>query len=298
MKFSKKLTLIFFYCFSPILLSSYLNAKEISNTHQHLNKTEKILKTSLKNFNIIIPYDESYFTYSIFNKNVNFDKKTTQPDEIKYQFSFAIPILKEIYFKDYALALSYTQKSFFQLRNWKQSAPFRDTNYEPKLFLAISKKFNLPFGFKTEDFEIGYHHASNGRFNTPKNRSINRLYAKANFSKSFEDKGNLFLETQLWWRIPETYATKELPDFNEDIIDFISFGDITLGYEYKKHQVKAKAHYNIKSNKGGLELGYSYTINNYIRLYSQVFLGYGENLLDYNKKTYRFAAGLSLSDLF
>lgn len=34
------------------------------------------------------------------------------------------------------LAASYTQRSWWQLSNKKESSPFRDTNYEPQIFIG------------------------------------------------------------------------------------------------------------------------------------------------------------------
>jgi hypothetical protein len=44
------------------------------------------------------------------------------------------------------LGASYTQKSWWQLSNSKESAPFRETNYEPQLFLGFATDYSLPAG--------------------------------------------------------------------------------------------------------------------------------------------------------
>ena len=40
--------------------------------------------------------------------------------------------------------------------------------------------------------------------------------------------------------------------------------------------------YNWNTGYGGAELGLSYPITKHVRLYTQVYSGYGESLIDYN----------------
>ena len=49
---------------------------------------------------------------------------------------------------------------------------------------------------------------------------------------------------------------------------------------------------------GGAELGLSYPITKHVRLYTQVYSGYGESLIDYNFNQTRVGVGVMLNDLF
>ncbi len=277
-----------------LILSLVSSSVFADNYH---NRTERLLNTSLKDFKLIIPYDDNYVAYSVFSKNINIKPKKMQIDELKGQFSFAIPLYKGLWDKTSLLGFSHTQSSYFQARNVKESSPFRDTNYSPTIFLAWSKNFKLPLGFKTEDFEIGYQHQSNGRGRPEYTRSWDRLYARVGFSRSFAEKGDLFIGIKLWARLKVAEYVRKI-DQNPSILKYRSIGDITVGYKYKQHQFKLKGHYNPLANKGGLEIAYSYPITKWMSFYSQVFTGYGENLIDYDKMNHRFAVGLSFSDLF
>lgn len=95
------------------------------------------------------------------------------------------------------LGASYTQKSWWQLSNSKESAPFRETNYEPQLFLGFATDYQFA-GWTLRDIEMGYNHDSNGR-SDPTSRSWNRLYARL-----MAQNGNWLVEVKpgMWWATP------------------------------------------------------------------------------------------------
>ncbi|MEN1736630.1 phospholipase A, partial [Pseudomonas aeruginosa] len=54
------------------------------------------------------------------------------------------------------------------------------------------------------------------------------------------------------------------------------------GYHLGDAVLSAKGQYNWNTGYGGAELGLSYPITKHVRLYTQVYSGYGESLIDYN----------------
>jgi phospholipase A1 len=78
------------------------------------------------------------------------------------------------------LYFAYTNRSFWQLYN-ENSAPFRETNHEPEIFLLMPTDWEL-FGFKNSFINLGFVHQSNGRGGTL-SRSWNRIYASFLFEK-------------------------------------------------------------------------------------------------------------------
>ncbi len=237
----------------------------------------------------LVPYDDNYVMMTESNGNFAYPKKM-QHDEVKFQISLAVPFWRGILGKNSVLAGAYTQTSWFQMFNTKDSSPFRETNYKPQLFLAWELDYPIWHGWKMDEFESGFLHDSNGRDNSDnKSRSWNRIYGRISFSKD-----NWRIQLKPWWRIPESHSS----DDNPDIQDYMGHGDLIIDYYTETHQVHLKTHYNPRSGKGGAELSYSYPISRYVRLYAQYYGGYGESLLDYNKNIQRIGIGVSLNNVF
>lgn len=274
--------------FITALVGTTAFAQHLDHTRPYQSKTQ-VLLTKSDQFVGLLGYEENYLlgTYS----NGNFQKKDqTRRDEIKFKISLALPLWRGIFGQDSVLAASYTQKSWFQLSNVDDSSPFRESNYEPQLFVAWKTQTALPFGWTMQDIETGINHQSNGRDDQEKlSRSWNRLYARASATN-----GNWTIELKPWWRIPE----KAKKDDNPDISKYRGYMDMALGYYYQDHQFKIAGHYNPASNKGGLEASYSYPITPNIRFYTQYYTGYGESLVDYQKNIQRIGIGISLNNVF
>ena len=80
----------------------------------------------------IYPYKKNYFlpaTYT-FNNISNRDNFETS-----FQISLEKPISNDFFGLNETISIAYTQKSFWQTAS--SSAPFRETNYEPEIFMQI-----------------------------------------------------------------------------------------------------------------------------------------------------------------
>lgn len=69
--------------------------------------------------------------------------ENARKDEVKFQLSLAFPLWRGILGPNSVLGASYTQKSWWQLSNSKESSPFRETNYEPQLFLGFATDYRF-----------------------------------------------------------------------------------------------------------------------------------------------------------
>ncbi|WP_243457553.1 phospholipase A [Ottowia testudinis] len=173
------------------------------------------------------------------------------------------------------------------------SRPFRNTDHMPELIYVYPTTLQLPGGWLWRYTGAGIAHQSNGQ-SDPLSRSWNRAYLMAGFEK--DDRFSV--QMRLWKRLPES-AEK---DNNPDLIRYLGRGDITLGWDIdKKNSLRATYTGFNKRGSGRLEwtrslgdgLGNSFSG---LRLYTSLFHGYGDSLLDYNFKRTVFSIGLSLVD--
>ena len=97
----------------------------------------------------LYPYDTNYLIYtqtSDLNKEAiaSYDwAENARKDEVKFQLSLAFPLWRGILGPNSVLGASYTQKSWWQLSNSEESSPFRETNYEPQLFLGFATDYRF-----------------------------------------------------------------------------------------------------------------------------------------------------------
>jgi len=219
--------------------------------------------------------------------------------ETKYQISLRADYITNWFGFTQIWTGAYTQTSYWQI--FIESAPFRETNYKPELFVTIPFYHKLDaIGMKGIAF--GYKHSSNGQPvddnateeypGGPKlgsrSRSWNRLYARAYFQWE-----NLFAELTLWHRIAENISTNDNPDIEE----LYGPGSLELGYIHKK--LLARVTMRPSFTKGylstELEMSYPVPLSDNVFFYLQGFTGYGQSLIDYNVLVNQVGFGLSIS---
>ena len=133
-------------------------------------------------------------------------------EEVAFQLSFKTKLWEDILGKDLDLWFGYTQRSFWQLYNFEDSAPFRETNYEPEVFINLPMDLDLP-GMSLRSINFGINHQSNGKAE-PLSRSWNRIVANVGFEREslFVDGDSAVLELKSWYRIPESEGSDDNPD--------------------------------------------------------------------------------------
>lgn len=240
----------------------------------------------------LYPYDTNYLLYtdtSGINKQAikSYDwADNARHDEVEFQLSLGFPIWRGIAGDNSLLGASYTQKAFWQLSNRAESSPFRETNYEPQLFIAWATDYNF-MGWTLREAEYGFNHDSNGR-SDPTSRSWNRLYARF-----MAQNGNWQVDLKPWYRIPES----DKSDDNPDITKYMGYYRLKVGYALGESVISVESRYNWNTGYGGADVGVSYPITKHMRFYTKVFSGYGESLIDYNYKQTRVGVGIMLNDI-
>lgn len=189
-----------------------------------------------------------------------------------------------------ALYFGYSQRSYFQVFNAKKSKAFRETNYNPELFVRVPKPFER---IPNWSFDTGIEHESNGQ-DLPESRSYNRLYFAPYWSY-----GRRAVQLKTWWRLPEDSnraATDPKRDDNPDLGDYYGYGELHYRQDlpWRNQLVDLMLRGNAQTGRGAIQLDYSIEIDTVGALFLRVFNGYGESLIDYNHPITRVAVGIAL----
>jgi phospholipase A1 len=183
----------------------------------------------------------------------------------------------------------YTQISFWQAYDHENSAPFRETNYNPEIFYRF-KPTAMYSGYGGLD--VGFEHESNGQ-RVPLSRSWNLIYASPYYYRS-----SLLVYLKLRYRIPE--KEKESPgdavgDDNPDITDYLGHTDFHIYYTFwKDHTAHLTVRGSFKTGKGGVTLTYGIPVPRSQRSSIAIRFshGYGESMVDYNRSLTRIGFGI------
>ena len=214
--------------------------------------------------------------------------------EAKFQLSLKTPVWSKIYNDNGYLFFAFTQQAYWQAYNSDISSPFRETNYEPELILLLPHYKNYEEA-ASRIIGLSLSHQSNGRAGEL-SRSWNRL--KLSWVTSI---GNVFINFEPWYRFKE--ERKDAPndpegDDNPDITKYMGWFELSAAYKDEEATWRMMVRNNLRSdNKGAIRLSYSRPFNKHVRFYAELFNGYGESLIDYNRSVTRFGIGFELNDI-
>ncbi|SDM67980.1 phospholipase A1 [Oryzisolibacter propanilivorax] len=195
-----------------------------------------------------------------------------------------------------SLWVGYTQQSYWQLFSSNISRPFRNTDHEPEIMYVYPTQAKLPFGWQWRYSGIGLVHQSNGQ-SDPLSRSWNRAYLMT----GFELNDRFSLTARVWKRLHESAGS----DNNPGISDTVGRSEFTLGWNATPHDrlTLTTRHALAGSWRGSARLDWMQSLGtrfagprSNLRLHTQLFSGYGDSLIDYNRKRTVFSVGLSLVD--
>lgn len=205
--------------------------------------------------------------------------------ETKMQVSFKSKIAEDLFKSRADLWFGYTQKSDWQIYNQgRRSAPFRNTDYEPEIFITQPVKSRLPWGGRLRMLGVGFAHQSNGQ-SRPESRSWNKVYAMAGM-----EWGKLTVIPRVWMRL---FDSRGEDNDNPDLTKYLGYGDVKLQYRLNdKHNFSTTLRYNPKSGYGAAEAAYTFPIKGKLQGVVRGFHGYGESLIDYNHKQSGIGFGL------
>ena len=200
-----------------------------------------------------------------------------------------------------SLWFGYSQQSYWQLFTPDLSRPFRTTDHEPEITYIYPSEADLPGGWRLRYSGLSLVHQSNGQA-LPLSRSWNRVVLMAGMDKLTAGGTNLRVTGRVWQRMPEKYSDDDNPEISDTIgrAELAGFWDVnafnTLGLTLR-HSLRSEANGSFKlewlKSFGDTDPRYS---RNGLRFHTQLFSGFGDSLVDYNRKRVVLSVGLSLVD--
>jgi phospholipase A1 len=190
------------------------------------------------------------------------------------------------------LHVAYTQRSLWDITS--DSSPFYDTSYSPEvMFESLAPDTGSTGGFTWLGYQTAFQHESNGRGGA-ESRSFNSVYFRPGFA--FGDLNG--------WRFivrPKFFAYVGDISDNRDIKDYRGYSELRLIFGRNDGLgVSATGRIGQKFDKGSLQFDAAYPTeylsgNFEMYLHAQYWTGYGESLLNYNRRTSNFRAGVSIA---
>ncbi|QPL47410.1 phospholipase A [Halomonas sp. A40-4] len=263
---------------------------------EDLNERRQLEQESSRNPFSITTHRTNYLFPVSYNEKQNRENfksvsSDASPDstELKFQFSAKVNLAENVLWGEYGdVYFGYTQRSWWQAFNTEASSPFRETNYEPEVFIDIDAPWEA-LGWVNTRNRIAVNHQSNGR-SDPFSRSWNRVYLESIFQS-----GDWAVTFAPHWRVPES----EGDDDNPDIDRYMGYGDIRIAKRLDdNHEVSGQLRGNPSAGNMGTQIDYSWPAFNSLRAHVQYYYGYGESLIDYDHRVHRLSIGFSLNPLF
>lgn len=208
--------------------------------------------------------------------------------DTKLQLSFKVRV-----FPLAGLYAAYSQIMMWRL--WTDSKPFHDINYNPEIF------YRFQFGDRLWYADLGlYEHESNGRSGDP-SRSWDRSYVRYSMTHELSKttRARIHWNVKAWVAYGYDPTNKDIQRYRGayeaqiSLVDafgpWFDRGDITW-------RVFSGGASHVNPFKGGSELTLRFAprllSSSVAQIVVQWFYGYGENLLDYDRKRTVIRAGL------
>jgi phospholipase A1 len=217
-------------------------------------------------------------------------------NEMKFQISFKSLVAQPDAANRWQVWAAYTQQSHWQLFNASVSRPFRESNYEPEIYINRRWEEGMPgYDWHLRMLGVGFVHQSNGQSN-PLSRSWNRTYLQGGFV--WDD---WILLAKAWKRWHEASGD----DDNPGIENYIGRAEATLTWAPDDRKLAGKLvslrfrhSLNPAASHGSAQLELSGPLRRKgdFRWFLQGFRGYGETMLDYNHLQNSFGVGVGILD--
>lgn len=187
------------------------------------------------------------------------------------------------------LYLGYTQRLFWDVE--ADSSPFWNIDFQPEVFYSLDA--GEMFDNVRVDVQAEARHESNGREGRD-SRSLNTIYLHPTLLAPLGDGYRITFGPRLWTFVGDRSDNPDVRDFR---------GNTGFSAELGKRdgmRLPVYGRASLGSGKGALEANLSYPLDRVLGggpelyIFGQGFVGYGENLLDYEIHMTRFRLGFAL----
>ncbi|EQB16728.1 MULTISPECIES: phospholipase A [Sphingobium] len=186
------------------------------------------------------------------------------------------------------LHFAYTQRMFWDVA--AHSSPFRNIDYQPELFyLTPSTTFASGISVSAQG---GIRHESNGR-DGDASRSINSIYVAPMAAIPLGGGYRLSIAPRLSFYVGDKSGNPDIRRYRGNTGLFMEVG------EDEGLRLSTSTRFNFGSGKGAVNADLSYPLPRLLGggpdlyLFAQGFAGYGENLLDYDRRMTRLRVGIA-----
>jgi len=245
------------------------------------------LLTHKPNYLLPMAWNQRGWDPTVFQEAENDPDYALDDYEVQFQLSFKVPLAVNLWDGRLDVYAAYTNRSFWQAYNQEYSQPFRETNHEPELWAQFHNDWSV-LGVTNVLNRVGFVHQSNGQ-SEPLSRGWDRLYADFIF-----EKDGFVVGFKPWYWINDDVDTD-----NADIDDFMGHGEVRAAWAPGNHEFQLMLRNQVESgfDRGAVELGWRFPLFGYpyVDGYLQWFYGYGESLIDYDRRVNRIGLGLAFS---
>jgi len=215
--------------------------------------------------------------------------------ELKVQFSFKKRIWSGLHF-------AYSQRLFWQVFDGDHSRPMREVNYNPEFFWDLQDSYIelIRLGLwehESNGEELGYDEEGN---EVNASRSWNRVYLT--IGEDFWD--GAFHSRLKLWQVTDREDNEYTSFFedNRDIQQYLGHGELDLRWKgsWGRAELMLRKGWMAGTETGRLQIHIPFSLlfgpeapQVEVMLYG--FSGYGESLIDYNRKLERWGIGFSFN---
>ena len=242
----------------------------------YFNRLWELDERSRRDRDAIVPHRPSYFVSVSYLESPNVDavraadpRKELKNLEALFQVSFKVKLWEDVLGEAMDLWCGYTQRSFWQVYNFDDSSPFRETDYEPELLLNLRTDYDV-LGLHARFLNLGLNHQSHGQ-SEPLSRSWNRVGANLGL-----ESAPFSLLAKGWYRIPESTADDDNPGMEK----YMGYGELWADCFLGDHRLGLVLRNNLRfrGNRGSVQVEWSFPLFDLQKVqgYVQYFNGFGD----------------------